>query len=107
MIGVGRLKKNGRPSYSINLKGFLPGLTYMPGETTLHRLHPLIKLELLICYGLMVFALPHYIPGLCLLIILLAAYQAAGMGLTFFLAQAEVHHYIRKLNIFCASYLCP
>ena len=32
----------------------------------------------------MVFALPHYIPGLCLLIILLAAYQAAGMGLTFF-----------------------
>lgn len=84
MIGVGRLKRNGRPSYSINLKGFLPGLTYMPGETTLHRLHPLIKLELLICYGLLVFALPHYIPGLCLFIILLAAYRAAGMGLNFF-----------------------
>ena len=84
MIGVGRLKRNGRPGYSINLKGFLPGLTYMPGETTLHRLHPLIKLELLICYGLLVFALPHYIPGLCLFIILLAAYRAAGMGLTFF-----------------------
>jgi energy-coupling factor transporter transmembrane protein EcfT len=59
--------KNSKSGYSISIKGFLPGLTYMPAETPLHRLHPLIKLELLICYGLLVFALPHYLPGLLLL----------------------------------------
>jgi energy-coupling factor transport system permease protein len=76
--------KNSKSGYSISIKGFLPGLTYMPAETPLHRLHPLIKLELLICYGLLVFALPHYLPGLCLFILLLVAYRATGMGLNFF-----------------------
>lgn len=56
----------------------------MPAETPFHRMHPLIKLELLICYSILVFALPHYLSGLCLFILLLAAYQDAGLGLTFF-----------------------
>lgn len=76
--------KNSKPRYSINIRGFLPGLIYMPAETPFHCLHPLIKLELLICYSILVFALPHYLSGLCLFVLLLAAYQAAGLGLTFF-----------------------
>ena len=63
---------------------FSPGLSYMPAETPFHRMHPLIKLELLICYSIQVFSPPHYLSALCLFVILLVAYQAAGLGLTFF-----------------------
>lgn len=77
-------EKNKQPGYSFSLSGFLPGLSYMPAETPFHRMHPLIKLELLICYSILVFSLPHYLSALCLFVILLAAYQAAGLGLAFF-----------------------
>lgn len=50
----------------------------------MHRLHPLLKLELLLCFSLLVFTLSHYLCGLFLFALLLAGYRAAGLGFSFF-----------------------
>ena len=61
----------------------------------MHRLHPLLKLELLICFSLLVFGLPHYLSGMLLFVILLAGYRAAGLGFSFFWRK------LRFIIIFC------
>lgn len=50
----------------------------------MHRLHPLLKLELLLCFSLLVFTLPHYLCSFFLFILLLLGYRAAGMGPKFY-----------------------
>ncbi|HPU00617.1 MAG TPA: energy-coupling factor transporter transmembrane component T [Bacillota bacterium] len=61
----------------------------------MHRLHPLLKLELLICFSLLVFSLPHYLSGMLLFGIMLAGYRAAGLGLSFFWRK------LRFIIVFC------
>ncbi len=68
----------------MRFSSFLPGLTYEPADTPVHRLHPLIKLEMLLCFSLLVFTLSHYLCGLFLFAVLLAGYLAAGLSFTFF-----------------------
>lgn len=79
-------KRRGIPGFSAGLgfRSFLPGLTYEPADTPMHRLHPLLKLEMLLCFSLLVFTLSHYLCGLFLFALLLAGYRAAGLGLSFF-----------------------
>jgi energy-coupling factor transport system permease protein len=50
----------------------------------MHRLHPLLKLEILLCFTLLVFGLSHYLCGLILFTALLAGYRSAGLTLSFF-----------------------
>ncbi len=50
----------------------------------MHRLHPLLKLEILLCFTLLVFGLSHYLCGLFLFAVLLAGYRSAGLALSFF-----------------------
>lgn len=71
-------------SAGTGFRSFLPGLTYEPANTVLHRLHPLLKLEMLLCFSLLVFTLSHYLCGLFLFMLLLAGYRAAGLGPVFF-----------------------
>jgi energy-coupling factor transport system permease protein len=67
-----------------SMKGFFPGLSYVPGGSFLHRMHPLAKVVLLLCFSLAVFALPSPLPGGIILLGLLAAYQLTGLGMLFF-----------------------
>lgn len=66
------------------LKSLFPGLSYTQGSTPLHKMHPLVKLLVLICFSLAVFALAS-VPGAVLLfLLLLNAYWLGGLGLAFF-----------------------
>ncbi len=69
---------------------FSPGLSYVPGATFAHRIHPLIKLLVLILFNLAVFLITPFLAGLILLGILLAAYRAAGLGFSFFWRKLRI-----------------
>jgi energy-coupling factor transport system permease protein len=77
------------------LKGLFPGLTYVEGATPLHRMHPLVKLSLLICFSLAVFTAPSLAGGVTLCCLLLAAYWLTGLGPGFFARK------LRFILIFC------
>jgi len=66
------------------VKGAFPGLIYINNDSWLHSLHPLVKLIMLICFSISVFAAPSWLGGTILLILVLVAYHLAGLGLTFF-----------------------
>jgi energy-coupling factor transport system permease protein len=66
-------------------KGLLPGLNYMPGESFLHRVHPLSKLVMLILFSIAVFIIDSsVISGIILFVIILLGYISAQLGLYFF-----------------------
>ncbi len=66
------------------IKGFLPGLTYVENSSWVHRLHPLVKLVMLLSFSLTVFGVPTWVGGLILFAIMLVFYGLAGLGLAFF-----------------------
>jgi len=66
------------------VKGFFPGLTYVDQCSRLHRVHPLVKLVLLLSFSLTVFAVPSCLGGIILFGLLLIGYGLAGLGLGFF-----------------------
>lgn len=68
----------------INFKNMIPGLSYCSGDTFLHRLNPIIKLILLICYSILVFMLATVIPSVILFVGLLIVNMLMGLGLNFF-----------------------
>jgi energy-coupling factor transport system permease protein len=70
-----------------NLKNLFPGLTYVAGYSALHRLHPLVKLVLLVCFTLAVFTVPSIHGGLVLFVLLLFSYHLAGLGTGFFVRK--------------------
>lgn len=69
---------------SATIKEFFPGLTYVDNGSRLHRMHPLVKLVLLISFSLTVFAVPSYAGGIILFCLLLVSYSLAGLDLAFF-----------------------
>lgn len=72
---------------STGLKGLFPGLTYIEGVSSLHRIHPLVKLVLFVCFSLAVFTAPSLSGGLVLFCLLLVSYRLAGLGLGFFVRK--------------------
>ena len=65
------------------IKGFCPELSYVENSSWVHRLHPLVKLVMLISFSLTVFAVPTclgdlFSSALCWF------YGLAGLGLAFF-----------------------
>ncbi|MGI6452332.1 MAG: energy-coupling factor transporter transmembrane component T family protein [Syntrophomonadaceae bacterium] len=66
------------------IKGYFPGLSYLDNNSRMHRIHPLVKLVMLISFSLTVFAVPSPTGGMVLLAIMLGAYYWAGMGTSFF-----------------------
>ncbi len=71
---------------STGLKGLFPGLTYVEGVSLLHRLHPLVKLVLLICFTLAVFT-TSLRGELVLFCLLLLSYRTGGLGPGFFVRK--------------------
>lgn len=69
---------------------FYPGLGYVSGTTFVHRIHPLIKLLVLVIFNLAVFMLTHFWIGLILLAFLLIIYRLAGLGFTFFWRKLRI-----------------
>lgn len=82
--GTHKGKHSGGPFRALSLRSFLPGLSYTPADTPLHRLHPLLKLEVLLCFSLLVFTLSHYLCGLSLFVLLLVGYRTTDLGFSFF-----------------------
>lgn len=72
------------------LKNLFPGLAYVPGNTAVHRLHPLPKLLLLIVYSAGVIAFSRVVPAASLFIVLLACYWLSGLGPGFFARKLRV-----------------
>lgn len=68
-------------------QGFYPGLTYVDNYSLLHRIHPLVKLVLLLSFSLTVLALPSLSGTGLLFCLLILAYPLAGLGMTFFLRK--------------------
>lgn len=58
-----------------------PRITYRPGVSALHRLHPLIKLAWLVLFTVLVFIFPVLVVPAGLLLGLLAGFAHAGMRL--------------------------
>ncbi len=82
------IKRDKRRSFSsAGLKGLFPGLTYVEGVSLLHRLHPLVKLVLLICFTLAVLTVPSLHGGLILFCLLLLSYRLGGLGPGFFIRK--------------------
>lgn len=73
-----------------HLKGLFPGLAYVPGDTMVHRLHPLPKLLLLITYSICVLAFSQVVPAALLFLLLLVGYGFSGLGPGFFLCKLRV-----------------
>ena len=69
---------------------FYPGLSYVSGTTFVHRIHPIVKLMVLVIFNLTVFLVTHYLTGLILLGILLVIYQVAGLGFSFFWRKLRI-----------------
>jgi energy-coupling factor transport system permease protein len=63
------------------------GLKYVPGSTPVHRLHPAVKLWLLLLFSLSVFTFHGPVPGLVLASILITFYRSAGLNFSFFLRK--------------------
>lgn len=66
------------------VKGAFPGLIYVNKESKLHSMHPLVKLTMLLCFSISVFAVPSWLGGVILLGAVMVAYHLAGLGLAFF-----------------------
>ena len=58
----------------------LAGLKFVPGTSWLHRIHPLIKLELLLGFTGAVFVFTELHQEVLLLSLLVAAYVSSGLG---------------------------
>jgi len=65
----------------------LAGLKYFAGSTRIYRLHPLVKLGLLLAFTVSVLALAEIEKVLLLFILLLAAYISSGLGWRFWLRK--------------------
>ena len=76
-------------------KDIYPGLTYVNSSSRIHSLHPLIKLALLFCFGITVFAVPTVMGQVVLLCLLTTACLLAQLGRAFFLRR------LRFVFIFC------
>ena len=76
-------------------KDIYPGLTYVDNPSRIHSLHPLIKLALLFCFGIMVFAVSTVMGQVLLFCLLLTACLLAQLGSSFFLRR------LRFIFIFC------
>ncbi len=69
----------------VNNFGLLSDLKFSPGDSFLHRVHPIIKLALLILYNIAVLTFGSSIlAGIILFAMLIFAYCSAGLGLHFF-----------------------
>lgn len=68
-------------------KGFFPGLSYVEGTSLLHRVHPGVKLMLLISFSICAMLMTSVAGGMLLLAILICAYGAAGLGWNFFIRK--------------------
>ena len=66
------------------VKDAFPGLIYVNKESKLHSMHPLVKLTMLLCFSLSVFAVPSWLGGVILLGVVLVAYRLAGLSPAFF-----------------------
>ena len=77
-----------KPRFTVK-KSFFPDLTYLDNDSRLHRVHPLVKLVLLISFSLTVFVVPSYTGEIILFGMLLIGFGMAGQGLLF---------YVRKLR---------
>lgn len=66
------------------VKSFFPGLVYVDHDSRLHKMHPLVKLIILICFSISVFAVPSWQGGIVLLGLVFLSYHGAGLGLRFF-----------------------
>lgn len=75
---------------SKSLKNLFPGLAYVPGDTAVHRLHPLPKLLLLIVYSISVIVFPRVVTAAALFLVLLAFYRFSGLGPGFFMRKLRV-----------------
>jgi energy-coupling factor transport system permease protein len=90
MKGIWREEKMGLSRYTANifstkgLRNLFPGLTYVEGSTSLHHMHPLVKLVILLCFSIAVFALPSFRSEFVLFVLLLIAYRYGDLGLGFF-----------------------
>jgi energy-coupling factor transport system permease protein len=69
---------------------FYPGLSYVPGATFIHRIHPIVKLLVLIIFNIAVFTITNFQAGLFLLAFLLLAYRAGGLGFSFFWRKLRI-----------------
>lgn len=65
----------------------LAGLKFVPGGSWLHRLHPLVKLELLLGFTVAVLAFTELQRGVLLLSLLVAAYGSSGLGWRYWLRK--------------------
>lgn len=63
------------------------GLTFQEGDSFLHRLHPTVKVVLLLSFSTTVFAVPSLLGLLSLLVMQLVGYQVAGLGFGFYLGK--------------------
>lgn len=81
------VEQNQTPSI---IKGLFPGLTYVESDSLLHRTHPLVKLAMLICFSLTVFAVTSWIGETILFSIMLIVYALAGLGPVFFARKLRI-----------------
>lgn len=102
-MGLSRGRTNTFPA--ARLKGLFPGLTYVEGATTLHRMHSLVKLTLLVFYSLAVFTMPAVQAGTFLFALLLIAYRLGDLGLDFFVRKMRII-LIFGLFIFLVQIIC-
>lgn len=70
-------------------KYIFSGLRYIPGNTVIFKIHPLVKLFFLIAYSIGVFAWSQPLPGLVLFALLILLYLLAGLGFNFFLSKLK------------------
>lgn len=75
---------------AVKIQQLFPGLAYMPGETMVHRMHPLPKLLLLIVFSICVFAFSRISAALLLFLLLLLGYACSGLGPGFFVRKLRV-----------------
>ena len=70
-------------------KTYFPDLTYLDNDSRLHRVHPLVKLVIVISFSLTVFVVSSYTGQIILFGMLLTGFGMAGQTLLF---------YVRKLR---------
>jgi len=61
-----------------------PGLSYIPGNSFIYRLHPWAKVGSLVLFSIAVFACSAWSLNLALLALLLLLYASSGLGFLFF-----------------------
>lgn len=76
----------------------LAGLKFMPGDSWLHRIHPLVKLGLLLGFTVSVLASSELRRGVILLGLLIGAYISSGMGWRYWVSKI-------RFIVFFASFI--